>query len=499
MFGAKLLLKQTLNPGWFGHPATITIYLLAATDAIVYACGWLAGAWADPAAFGRAVYTNPALIIVPSRLTALIPGVISVAITYRIGRRLLSVEAGLIAALILALSPLHIELSQVIRTDVQMTMFFLLAVNAALPLVKGFDGRALAWSCFFTGLAGVTKWPGLLALSVPIALMLKHHAPFKVQLARLFAAGAGTILTVIVASPYLVLDFRTFLNSVLLEGRPKHLSQTGSGFLPNVDLYLLQVIPYALTIAGAALAAIGLVLALREKSPLRRTIVLPFVLLLGLVGVQHIFWARWAIPFIPFLAILAAFALVRLASWISTRSGAGLGATTTALAMILGGTLGVSALASARERSNDTRDEAVRWLFANAPQNASIAAETPAIILIKGKWPLLYPLGDLGCVDPRKAMDDHVDYGDVQSATKGRININLGTIAPARVDSCKADFMMINELDRYLAESKDYPNEVATYRKLLAGTRQVAVFRPRPGQAGGSMVRIFRRTAVNHP
>ena len=45
MFGLKLLKNQTLNPEWFGHPGTITIYLIALCTAAVYATGALIGEW----------------------------------------------------------------------------------------------------------------------------------------------------------------------------------------------------------------------------------------------------------------------------------------------------------------------------------------------------------------------------------------------------------------------------------------------------------------------
>jgi hypothetical protein len=493
MFGIKLITNATLNPGWFGHPGTITIYLLALTDILVYLGGWLAGGWSTPAEFIKAAYADPALLMIPARMTIVIPAVAGIWLTWRIAGRLVGPSAALIAALILALSPLHIDLSQVIRTDVQMTFFLLLSIWAALPLQDGVRWKNLIWSSIFAALAGATKWPGLLAITVPLALVMTGGGPVPQRIRRCAAACATAVGALLLVSPFILLDHRKFLADVLVEGRPHHLSQTGGGPLANLGTYVLDVIPAGVTMPVALLAVVGLVIALRSGPRLRWPIVFPLLLLLTLISVQHILWARWAVPLLPFIAILAALAITRIASVAARFTFLQSGQATAAIAAIITMPLALAADAGARERSNDTRDEAVRWLFAHVPPDKSVAVETPAIIRLQGPWALRYPLGDLGCVDPRAAMAGGVDYGDVSKATKGRININLATIAPERIDSCKVDYLVINELDRYRAERDLYPAEIATYRALTEGTDEVATFVPRKGEAGGSIVRIFRR------
>jgi len=43
MGSVRMLSGPTLNPGWFGHPATTTIYLLAVLKALVFAGRWALG------------------------------------------------------------------------------------------------------------------------------------------------------------------------------------------------------------------------------------------------------------------------------------------------------------------------------------------------------------------------------------------------------------------------------------------------------------------------
>ena len=494
MHGLKLLKAQTLNPGWFGHPGTTTIYLIALCTMLVYVAGWLAGAWTTSQEFLAAIYADPAIIMVPQRLMIVLPGLITIWLVYRIGRVSHSISAGLIAAAILAISPLHIELSQIVRTDVQMTMFVVASVYLALPLRDGFRLRPLLGSACFAGLACATKWPGIIILAVPVSLVLTSGGSAKEKVHYIATALFAALAALLVASPYILLDYRTVLGDVLIEGRPRHLSQTNMGVFDALGSYLFDILPNALGVPTMLLAAAGLVMSLTPRWRPRFAIPLatPALLFLALISVQAIMWPRWAVPTLPFLSLLAAIAAVELfrrstASQLVHRSWpiAVLAVLTLLVPVAMG------ALDGARERSTETRDEALRWIARNVPAGSSVAVETPAMTLLRGPWDLRFPLGDIGCVDPRKAIAGGVDYDDVHRATAGRININLGTISPATIASCRADFIMVNELDRYIAESAHYQREIATYRALLAGSHEVARFVPRSGQVGGPIVRIY--------
>ena len=493
MFGLKLLENQTLNPGWFGHPGTTTIYLISLCTAAVYATGSLIGSWSNAAEFVAAIYAQPEIIMVPQRVTIAIPGLISVWLTWRIGQRIHSATAGLVAAAILALSPLHVELSQLVRTDVQMTMWVLWSVYAALPLRQGYRRRALVVSSVLAGAACATKWPGVLILSVVLSFVATgkgSRAQKALRSALAIFSCAGALLAI---SPYLLLDYRTVLANVIVEGRPRHLSQTSSGLLETLANYGLDVLPHALGWPALVLAGCAFVAMIigPRRSELVIPVAVPMLTFLGLISLQSIMWPRWAVPMLPFLAIAAGISIAAIAERLVALNKMARSAAQALVLLIIFLPLAIGARNAAAERSNDTRDLALEWIENNVPAAASIAVETPALALLKGPWPLRFPLGDAGCVDPRQAMAGHIDYDDVSRATKDRININLSTVPTAKLQSCRADFVVINEFDRYLAEARFYPSELANYRALLAGMKQVAIFVPERGKAGGPVVRIY--------
>jgi len=335
----------------------------------------------------------------------------------------------------------------------------------------------------------------MLILLVPIGLLLSELGNWTDKARRIGLAVGTAIAALLIVSPYILIDYQTVLTNILVEGRPRHLSQTSGGFIQTLSFYLLHVIPDALGWPVMVLSVAGLMLSLTGRWNRQQAIpiAVPVLTFLALISLQSIMWPRWALPLLPFLAIAAALVVGGLKVRV-TRFGTPMAAAILAsVVTILVTPLAIGAFNGGVERSNDTRDQAISWISKHAPVGSSVAVETPAVALLKGPWSLRFPLGMLGCIDPRQAMAGQVDYDDVASATKGRININLSTVPQNKSSTCRADYIIVNELDRYLAEARYYPNELANYRSLLVDMRQVAIFIPRKGKSGGPIVRIYAR------
>jgi hypothetical protein len=65
MTAIEMLRNHSLNPHWFGHPGTITLYCLALVSLAVGGIGIATGRYADTDAFVSAVYADPANIVPP--------------------------------------------------------------------------------------------------------------------------------------------------------------------------------------------------------------------------------------------------------------------------------------------------------------------------------------------------------------------------------------------------------------------------------------------------
>jgi hypothetical protein len=132
-------------------------------------------------------------------------GVLTLYWTYRLGRRLLSPRAGLLAALALAAVPLHVRQSAVIKPDILLLLGLLIAAEAtAAAISSGVSGRLRQFlgAGAAVGLATSAKYNGVTA-ALPLAfLALPTARRDPAVLARLAAAGAASLLVFVLFDPY---------------------------------------------------------------------------------------------------------------------------------------------------------------------------------------------------------------------------------------------------------------------------------------------------------
>ncbi len=488
----KLLKSGSLNPHWFGHPGTTTLYALALIDLIVLGVGLLTGRFASPAAFATAIYADPTVVMLPGRLFMVFCGVMCVILTARLATKLFNRRIGLLAAALLAIMPLHITYSQIIRTDMQASVFILLCCLACVSIVQGGRRRHYVIAAVTTGAAIATKWPSaVVGLCAVAACLCAAGVPLQGRLRNAALVGVGAILALFVISPFLILDYPTLVANLSGEARPFHPGATGGGFWYNLGWYVRA--PFLTTLGPVGLAAFfsGGVLAARANTAARTTIVLLSVVFFILISTQALIWSRWLVPILPFAAIFMAVAISAVVDRTRfPRLTLGLLSIAVAVPML------VTTARDAIKRTHDTRTLASAWVLKNVAPGRRIVLEYPAFDLLAAKHMLIYPLGDAGCVDGSKMLrGGSVTYDGAQKHQGKSSNINLGSVAPNRISSCLGDIIILSEYDRYRLEAAHYPAQMANYAALLRASQTVAVFVPKRGETGGPVVRILRREA----
>lgn len=148
------------------------------------------------------------------------------------------------------------------------------------------------------------------------------------------------------------------------------------------------------------------------------------------------------------------------------------------------------AVGGARERGNDTRDQASAWARQHIPPGSTIAVEHLALDLRSHPWTILFPLGAAGCIDGRDALRKGVSSDQVQRSRQESAIVDLGTVSRGKLATCAADYAILTYFDLYQAEQGNYPVQIDTYRALLKGGRTVALFRPERGRSAGPVTRI---------
>jgi len=485
-----MLARGSLNPQWFGHPGTITLYSLALVMVAVAAFGLLSGRFADLADFAAAVHTDPGIVFLPARLFIVANGVACVWLVYLIGRRLWGQKAGLAAALLLAVNAVHISWSQVIRTDVQASVFMLLCVLQAIAILQDGRLRHYVLAGIFAGLACATKWPaavvGLCPFVAALYSVAKREADWRLVLLVPMAAGAALIAV----SPFLIISYDIVLRDLSGEARPFHPGATGAGFWANLAWYISTPLAGSLGALGLLLAAIGVVGGMVRDRTWLVAVCPGFLAFLVVISTQHLLWERWLVPVLPFFALgLGWVGGPGLARILRGKPGfAQLGSLVAMVALAL--PMLLAAQARAEERRHDTRQIATTWARAHIPAGSTIVVEHAALDLMQGPWKITFPLGTAGCVDARAALKGQISDEDVDRSRQGSPVVDYAHVDEARLPSCRADYAIFTHEAPYRQDKALFPREYARY---AAAIRQGAICQriaPMPGRRGGPEVLI---------
>jgi hypothetical protein len=492
MTALDMLRNQTLNPGWFGHPGTITLYCLALVSLAVGGLGLMTGRFASVDAFAGAVYADPGIVFLPARLFIVACGVACVFLTYRIGARLGGRRLGLIASALLAVNAIHIEYSRIIRTDMQASVFMLLCVLAALALFREGKPRDYILAGALVGLAAATKWPAALIAVSPACASLWRVARGHRELPWLAVCGLCAVATLFIVSPFLLLDYQTVLRDLAGEARPIHPGATGGGFFQNLAWYTAHPLAGSLGILGLATALAGAVWACFRNREWAVVVMPAAIVFLIVISGQKLVWERWIVPLLPFVVLGAAFALCALGDFLRTRIGQRARLAELAVLALLMLPMIDAASVKATERTHDTRQIASAWISRNAPRGSTVLVEDAAIDLIQGGTRLLFPLGSAGCIDAKKILTGRIKYSQVETARSTSPIVDLGHMDMALLPGCIGDYALLTHFDRYAANPAQFSEELRRYRYVMDGARIMRIIRSEAGKSSGPVVYILK-------
>lgn len=491
MTAVEMLRNHSFNPGWFGHPGTITLYCLALIDAVVGGVGIATGRYADTDAFVSAVYADPAILFLPARLFIAACGVFCVYLTWRLGRRIGGPRTGLLAAAFLTVNAVHIDTSQLIRTDIQASIFMLLCLSSSLSIAEKGRLRDYLLAGLFVGLGCATKWPAAAIALSPVAAGIWRIVRGKPEARRLMLFVGAAVVTLFAASPYLLLDYPAVVRNLTGEARPIHPGATGGGFVPNLAWYVAHPLLASFGIAGLLLAALGTAL-IAARNRIAAVALLPGIATFSvLICIQALRWERWLIPLLPFVAIAAGYAVHALADLLRARTRRALPLLAPVAALLLMLPMLQAAQHRAVARSNDTRQLASAWIRTHVAPDSIILVEHAAIDLVAGPWKLLFPLGSAGCVDARAVLAGRIRYAEVETLRSGSPIVDLASVDLSRLKSCRAHYAVLTHYDRYRDAQADFASEWRRYAALTQGSTLRAVIAPAEGQSAGPTVYIF--------
>ena len=382
--------RGDLNPHWFEQPGSALMYILFGAIGIYYNLGHLLGNFPAIPSFLNSFHSDPTAIFLIGRTVTVLFGTSSILMVFLIARRCFNKPTALIAAIFLAVSPMHITHSRIIRTDITASFFILLAVYFMIRFVDTGRLYAIIISGLSAGISTATKYPSA-AIMLPLLIFLYLYAPGKTDSGnapsrnmvrgmrnyfRLIVLVAACAVGFIISSPFTIIDYQQTLAELQFLRFHEPAGYPHIGIMEKFIWYLNGVIRYA---AGGViiqlLALTGLVAAIisgKKKQYLLISILLIIFLILFIINTRQ---PRYIIPLLPFIAIFAGRGLYLglkslLGRWRYFSSGL-------ALASIL-----IALIPAIRANQNnrtimlkDTRTICKEWVEDNIPPGSRIAYE----------------------------------------------------------------------------------------------------------------------------
>lgn len=462
---AYIAASGDLNPHWFGHPGSTVIYPLAAAfrlREVVFHGASLTGT--APSVAARFM-VDPESFYLMGRLWSMLFSLAALVLVFAIGRRVFGDLVALLATALWALVPLGVQYGKITRTDSVALFFALFTIWACLRALERPSIGRFATAGVAAGLGVASRYflAALVVLLCVTWLAVRGHgerrralSPRRSTPLSLITVALGAMAaTFVITTPYFFLDWHDAMTSLNGETVTVGPSQSSSVF-DNLAFYLTHAIPNAISWVGLAAALVGLILALRRRTPARILLLLWVPCVLVVVSVPSLHWERWIIPAMPVLVLFAAYASVTVARTMSAglRSPAARG---WAFLAVLGVAMVVMAVGPAsalvaldhREAETSTRLVAATWITQHIPAGNGVAVE------IKGP--------DLSNTHYR-----YVEHYALPAA---------GTIADYARDGYR--YLVINAFvaHRYLMQGRRFRMQAAFYNFLREDTTRLADFR----------------------
>ncbi len=381
-----------LNPHYFNYPSFL-MYMLFTVYGGFYLLARIVGSVSSTSDFTMMYFSDPTAFYTIGRMITVLFGTATVFLVYLIGKRLYSKSAGIVAALIMSVMPVHVLSSHYITTDVPMTFFIVAAAYFSVRIMEEGKLKHYITAAVMTGLAAGSKYNGILAGVFIIAAHLSRADGMKGKAKsllnrKILIAGAAIILAFFCVSPFCLLDFKAFVkdfnfNSEHVQNGVYGLSFGFHWFDYGSILFtdLIYSWPHPVANTAGILLAIGIIYALYKRGRKEAIIGLFPLLFFVVIGSWSVVNRRYILPVLPSCAVLAGAAI----DWTSGHSAASKyrhTAVWVCLVVLLILPLRNSFLNGYMMSQKDTRTIAKQWIERNIPEGSKIALEWDSNITV---------------------------------------------------------------------------------------------------------------------
>lgn len=311
-----------LNPQWFGHPGNNLMYILFFEFIGYYLFGSLFNWFDSVEVFKNHFFADPTVFYILGRSVGVLSGTLSVIAIGYLGKRLVNERVGIISALFLSLSPLSIENSKYIRTDIIGTLFVIIAIHYGL---KYWDSRCRKYFVITSvgiGMAAASKYPLAIAGVTVLLLMdflrmesserfFPKYTQKNYHIKFFLISCLIIVITFFAVTPFFFFDFKTAYKDIVVELGGTHLGAKSLPLPRTFWWYIHDVLQKDFGLPILIGAGLGIFLSIRNCEK-RNILVLAFPMFYFIfICSARLKWDRWVIPVIPFVGLYSAIALDR--------------------------------------------------------------------------------------------------------------------------------------------------------------------------------------------
>ncbi len=378
VYPALAMIGGDMDPRDYTYP-TFYKYLLALIFRVCMALGVGTGqveaAW-QYAAYG--FFVDGSLFFYLARSVTAALGTLTVYTVFRLGSDAYGKWVGIVGALFLSVSVLHVRDSHFGVTDVPSVSFLLLSMVYVVRVVLRGGVREYLLCGVFLGLGASTKYGGVLGV-VPLGVAHLSRKPKDVALFRwvlgrdLWIALGVCALVFAVTSPYLLLNVRGFIQDFGFQ--MLHLFEYGHGedlgrgwtYHPRVSLrYGMGLVLLFFSVSGVAFSCVR-----REKVD---WVLLSYVAVYyAIPGQGKTVFFRYVLPLVPVLCVLAGRFVVWAANYSILSRGYRLAVCSVIVIVGMAEPLWSCVRLNVLFSREDTRVLARQWIEDHIPEGQKIA------------------------------------------------------------------------------------------------------------------------------
>jgi len=475
----------------FAHKPTFLMYMLSFVFAALFAFR---------PELRLLEFCTPLFILI-GRIFCASMGALTIFLLFVLGKVVFSKKVGLISALFLCFSFLHVFKSHRLHVDVPMTFFVVLSF---IFIYKGYlygKIKDFVFAGIFAGLATSTKYPAVV-LFFPIFLGNFFYVINKKNRKKEIFFGKRLILSIIsmvvsfiVSSPFIVIDYLTTKQHLFSE-----FTQMARCGRNSLSFYLTNVLPegMGLTLFLFSLGSLVYILYRRKQGGIL-LIAFPLTLFIILsMSVKRA--ARYAVPLMPFLCLFAGYFFIEIIDRLNFKSKI--------WRIIIGFILGIFLIGESATRAvyldwmftrEDTRVQAKKWIEENIPPSAVIDVRCGFAQLtlgrVDGQLPVVKKLQKVSNWRQMKKQfyEHYIAYNSKRAKRKYDVRINYFRKGFCADRSTCPDYVVL--YGKNISESSRYS---APYQSIIDSLQLLRTFSPYRNIGEDDLLpsgkSIFRRT-----